>query len=387
MPDFFDRLEFELTDAARRQQAAVPTDDGRSRRRRIFATRPLLAAGVGLVLASSATAGIITLAQSQDSAPLRGSHVNLPASGSPPPGEFSKFCHNKTGSCPGRERSTTKYSIALRPFATSPDTGARPPGKLSSAGQSGWCVTVELVTGQSTGSVIGCSPTTTPEISARVAGAGFGSGHDRTSVAVVDERVAAVRLRGGRVIVPRQDRALPNGWRAAVWSGGSDSPASVELLDAQGAQLPNEGPTGARMRQVQASGAASAAQYRGCIVQAKGIDLHAVRTVLKTPSPGSGFSGRPFLVCGTARVRSPKGDSQVFVLVDATDPGAPAPNLPGSSSSRTPGTVAVGADSTARRQGNAWVVVTSALGFDRQSSKTLAQQREDLLDALHLASP
>lgn len=246
MTDFFDRLERELTEAAARD--AQPTPDGtparahRAGRRRRLVSRPLLLAMLGLVVAGTATAGIVTLTGAQPSKPLDGTYTSPAKPGQPPTAPaMADFCEKNAGACPGSQPSATDYQVGLLPFAVVPNPSQSHYEHITGAGRVGWCATARTAAAHSAGRIYGCSPAVSSKQSARIAGGSLGVGAQRVTFVVVDERVAGVRLRDGRIIEPRSDTSLPGDWRAAIWSGGTDTPTTVDLLNAHGQQLPANG--------------------------------------------------------------------------------------------------------------------------------------------------
>jgi hypothetical protein len=377
MTDFFDRLEAELTAAAEREMVAGTA----STRRRAPAIRPLLVALIGLVLAGTATAAVVTLTGTEGSQPLRGTHTSPARPGTPPTSpSLAAFCDKNAGACPGSGPSTTHYELALLPFAPHPSPSPRARARTADAGLVGWCATATLGDAHSAGGAYGCAPALAPSASARIAGAGFGTGAGRVSFVIVDERVAAVRLRDGRRIRPRTDRSLPAPWRAAVWSGGFDTATTVDLLDADGETLPKQGRASDGLSRVQRAGPVGAARDRRCAINSAALAVHDARTIIDAPRASPDLAGKPFLICGTAIIGNGAEMLQAFVLVDARAPGRPPADLPGAAPlPAMPGVVEVGGEASARRVGAAWLVVTSQpVGGDARSTDRADARRRAL---------
>jgi hypothetical protein len=377
--DFFDRLEIELTRAAARETEAPAVGIAGQpdrRRRSAWASRPLLIAVLGLVVAGTAVAAVARFTGGEASRPLQGTHRGLAHAGAPPSSHaMREFCAKNPGTCPGSGPLNMKYKVSLTPFLATAATSRYSDG-VTGAGRVGWCAIAELSGGAGVGQAAGCAPSRSAQQSARIAGGGFGTAQDRVSFVVVDQRVAAVRLRDGRVVRTRADASLPDRWRAAVWRGGTDTATTVELLDAGGALLPKQGRIIDQLAQAQRAGPNAAATYKGCAITSRTLRVRRARTIIDPPRAVPDVAGHPFLICATAGIGNAPDMTQALVLVDARAPGTPPANLPGAAPSRTdPGIVEVGDDVSAKRIGDAWLVVTSSLPG---ASKGFAERRRAL---------
>ena len=190
-------------------------------------------------------------------------------------------------------------------------------------------------------------------------------------------QVAAVRLSNQRTILTRGDSRLPVGIRAAVFQSPAHGPNTVTALDAAGRVIryvhtfePPEPTTFWRRPQRVARGSCS-------ITAAKNSGLQAdwgrvVTTILADPQ----ILGRAFLSCidtwyylhGSAH-----DAMDAAVLLDATHPGAPPAPLPDMTA--VPGHPGIFDREgtlfgrlTARRVGNAWLVVRGATNLQQRIS-------------------
>ena len=326
-------LEAQLLRAARRTQPASTPQ-----RRRPWRSRGLLGLGVAAVLTGTAAAALLSVG-GRPSPPLSGTY----------PGDAGP--------------SARKYRVTLMPDLR--------------AGMAGWCLEVAFAHGlQPVAASMGCGPAA-PSGAAYIGGGGLWSGQDGTIVwAVVDRRVAVVRLGDGQRILPRADPRLPFGWRAVVAFGRSrdrrhiEQLAAVELLDAHGrliSRRPNRWAgtrrTGTRPLPTVAIDPQVIARGR-CVINHN--NLRGLRVVAQevvrgslTPEPVD-VNGRAFRTCGTAVFKLDGRTLRAAVLVDAVDPRRRAAELPPSRSI------------SARRAGPGWLVV----------SGRSAAARAHLLDAL-----
>jgi hypothetical protein len=268
--------------------------------------RALAAIAAALVVAGSATAAVVSVT-GEDSKPL-------------------------TGTLPGRGE---RYRVALSPNLA--------------AGQIGWCTTIVVRPG-ATGR--GCGPAP-PADAPLIAGGGLFSPDRGVVWAVVDRRVAAMRLSDGRRIVTSASPAVPEGWRVAVAFTKGGEPRWTPL-DAAGRALstrPND-----RAGTEQAGTATLATRAvdprdppRGRCAIRVGRSLRAVseRVVTRLPARAPDVGGRPFLSCASAVVYLGRFRYTAAVLVDARRPARRAAPL-----------AAPGADLiTARRHGPGWLAV------------------------------
>jgi hypothetical protein len=328
MTDPFDILRDRLVAAAE----AAPTP-ARSARRR---WRSLVAVAAALVISGSAAAAVVKLT-AEDSPPLAGKVAGRPGAG---------------------PLGTSHYVIELLPYL--------------SAGRSGWCATVVLHGGKG-GPLVGgegcgpAPPADAPEIAGGAVVATTGSGTS-VSYAVVDDRVARVRVDGGREIIPRPSRAIPAGWKAAVWfTAGGQTPSPVVFLNRVGQPIstaPNQ------RAGTQVAGTAklptravdpSHPPHQRCAIDVPvraGLRAVSERVVTATPARPPDINGRAFRTCASAVINFAGRRFTAAVLIDARDPGRQAAPLPGQRDHPgTTGVVEAGGGITARRAGPAWLVV------------------------------
>jgi hypothetical protein len=199
----------------------------------------------------------------------------------------------------------------------------------------------------------------------------------RFSYVLTAPEVAAVRLSNRRVILTRTDPRLPFGIRAAVFVSPPHGPNTVTALDAAGRPIryvhtfaPPEPTTFWRRPQSVARGSCSITAARNSGLQADWG--HVVTTILADPQ----ILGRAFLSCIDTWYYlhgSPNDAMDAAVLVDATHPGAPPAPLP--EMTPVPGHPGIFDREgtllgrlTARRIGNAWLVVQGATNLQQRIS-------------------
>lgn len=325
-PDPFDLLRDELTAAEARAATAT-------RPRRTHGRRPLIAVIAALALSGTAAAAVLTLAGGEPSAPLEG---RVP------------------GVDPGA-RGVSRYAITIAPDLR--------------AGVAGWCSTVTFRGRRATdsGGVGGCGPALSGR-EPQIAGGGLTIAARRLlTYRVVDRRVAFVRLPDGRRLVPRADPRLPFGWRGVVgftpYARGKLNARLFEvgLFDAQG-------------RPLASSGRDSVPDLPTTRVDARRPPARpcAIRP-LATPHLSGGrqklvsgplaatadVNGRAFRSCAEAVYHLGDARLRAATLVDATGPATRPAALPGAQPlPGHPGIVVASGRITARRAGNAWLVVS-----------------------------
>jgi hypothetical protein len=329
MTDPFDILRERLVAAA--QRTSAPARASRPNRRMLVV---LVAA---LLVSSSAAAAVMSLT-AEDSAPLTG----------------------KVGGKPGTGPSdASDYVIELLPDL--------------SAGTTGWCATLTLrhSNGQSITGGEGCGPAppaAAPQIVGGALVATTPASDESVSYVVVDDRVASVRVDGGRLIIPRASAAIPSGWKAAVWfTAGGPAPAMPVLLDKAGQVIstaPNERAgtraAGTRRLATRAVDPTDPPHHRCAIDVSTRAGLRAIseRVVTATPAHEPDVNGRAFRTCASAVIYLGGRRFTAAVLVDARNPSRRAAPLPGQHPHPgAPGVVEAGGRITARRAGPGWLVV------------------------------
>lgn len=338
----FEQLEGQLLRSVGERRAA--------RRRGRYSRRTLALIVGGLALSGTAAAAVATLT-GEESIPLRG--------------EVPRVADPSRGVAAGTDR----YRIGLEP-------------KLR-AGQIGWCTTASFTgPGEQRTGGRGCGPAgqrTNPLVASAALGRSvMGAGGKQTaeqrrvsrffSFAVVTGDVAAVWFSDGGTILPRADRDLPNGWRVAISVGPKDDLA-LRYITADGSVLPRDLANrhiGGQQKSEPFDPLGSWAVTTNCgaltlrAVPA-GLRLKAARRLRRDARRERTQPGA-FLSCASIELVTAAGAPYlVGVLIDATDPAARAPELPGT---RPAGDGLVESPEglgssrlTARRSGRAWVVV------------------------------
>jgi hypothetical protein len=341
----FDDLHAQLTrsvaDRAAASTASKPATAPAPRRRAGgWRSRPLVLALVGLTVGGSATAAAITGLRSS---PAPGLETRLPP---------------LTNPVPGRGPAADRYAVAFTPDLT--------------IGASGWCVSDVQARGERP--LIGSSGCNTDAVSSgapviarhstttSIPGRGL---HDMRTffTAVVDTRVAAVRLPDGRVLRPVAGPGLPAGLRSVVAVQAKDGP--VAYLDRDGRPIRGadaELDVGKDRPEHRATVPANPAPWAIRTSGDPAVRLGAGQELTAPPRGTSDRHGRPFLAVSTARVAYRGREYQASYLLDAEDPAGEAAPLPGAVA--VPGTDRVRVDTpgvyrplTARREGPGWLVV------------------------------
>jgi hypothetical protein len=334
-PDPFDLLRDQLVAAAGPAPATAP---GRRRRARL-----LVLVAAALAVSGTATAAVLGLGGDEPSAPLTGTVPRAPLTAS------------------------SRYVISLAPDLR--------------VGAAGWCATLAYEIGGERGAGRGCGPAA-PGAAPQVTGGAMTMGRDQLiAYAVVDRRVATIRLHDGRRITPRPDPRLPFGWRGAVaflptvHGRVTFEDTGMTFLDAAGA------PIGQEAQRVAGTDTAGTSR-----LPTQEIDPHrpprarcAIRhddlphltpltqEIVRGPlARRVDVNGRAFRACGAAAFQLGRHRLRAAVLVDAAGPAhAPAP-LPGATTAAGgPGTVTTSGGMAGRRLGNAWLVVAGGTSAER----------------------
>lgn len=382
MNDPFDILRDQLVRAAER----TPARAGRRRQWRLLWRRhPVALVAAALVLSGSATAAVVSL--SSRSAPLTGRVPPVRGPTSP------------------RSLAGLRYEITIFPYIE--------------AGQFGWCTNITYSRhGKPEFGSGGCGDG--PSADRPLFGDIFSSDlspppGDRVSYVIPAPRVAAVRIEQGPTIAARPDARLPFGLKAVVIlepalspplaipppgstvaaplppPPGPDTgrppaaihPRALIALDRSGRPLvtgmhpraPRRLPT--RFWQVPQPPARGA-----CAIGARLPGLRAMWGSVLTRVPSlRGLDGPAFLSCVDTEYYLGRSALKAAILLNARHPGKPAAPLPNAAPARgEPGVVNVRAgsqgDLSARRAGNAWLVVQGG---------TDVKQRLQVLRALTVA--
>jgi hypothetical protein len=286
-----------LIDGARRQDAR--------RSSLLSARRTVLVALAALVLAGSATAAVVTLKQSR---PLSGT-------------VSAEFVGEHTA-------GVTHYRVSMFPYL--------------SVGWSGWCSSVTFtVHARIAATSYGCAPVERAN-ALQLSGQTFGGQGGAYVDAIVSDRVAEVRFADGVSVRTVSDPRLPSWARAAV---RVYSPDELARIGAQRdfAQLTREeliGGDGQRLADGRKREAAKALPLTTVDVADPGdaacaihLDPHpglsAVAQTITRPLPWPRAAPGGFLACANATYTLAGHSLAAAVLVNASNPAAPAAQLPG----------------------------------------------------------
>jgi hypothetical protein len=359
MNDHFSQLQQALSDAATREygdpdpcrpraQAVFSTGaaDPRARRQglRLLRRWPALAVGLTLAISGTAVAAIVVLVD-RASAPLSGTvpslqvlHYNVPLTPDLEAGD--------AGWC-----SDPRFTI---PSIHSPYAGG---GTCAPAYRPG--SPIVLAGGEPISNANDLLRSSHTTATAR-------QGHINLFWAIVTSDVAAIRLSPGQIVTARHDDRLPSGWKAVIaFVPGQIDPVA---LDTAGHVIPE--PPGAVPQLAQASTrsvkAAGTSVSSPCAIHAPHLaTVTASWGVLATRVPRLGSSVGANVLFSCARSwYSIKGYTEApsaAILLNARNPHAPAPALPGLRPTGHPQVLVEdgGADGPllATRVGRAWLVV------------------------------
>jgi hypothetical protein len=214
------------------------------------------------------------------------------------------------------------------------------------AGAIGWCgsVTIRGVTGGR-----GCSSSGPPGSHLLVGGALASTRGDGVAYAVVDPAVKTVVF-GSRRVEPRADPSVPAPWRVAVAPARGET---IVLLDARGHRI-SEPAFAGRDPRGEAVDPQHPPDVRCAIHAAALVGLRAVSARVLTRVASRPTVAPAYLSCATTVYYLGRWRVRAAVLLNATDPEAPAPPLP-------PNRFL-----DARRVGNGWLVVFGADAVSRR---------------------
>jgi hypothetical protein len=242
-------------------------------------------------------------------------------------------------------------------------------------GQAGWCMTILEKSGGGDGS---CGPLPTVDHPLLTSSSGWTHGDsDITTTEIAAPRVASFLVNGTRRVATKELPGLPYGLRIAIihtpLHGSADRLAAVAFrsptvvpLDAQGKPIAESGDYGAVWFR---DWNRPATPLKGpCQLHVSGLarvtaEWGQVATAIR-PYP-SRIIGRGFLSCIDTEYYIPGRGMRAAVLLDATNPGratpasipglAPIPQAPGLYNGG--GAYTSGGPMTAKREGNAWIIV------------------------------
>lgn len=336
-PDPFEQIATELRRAvdteahATNESAPVTPRHRRTRSAKLWG----VAAIIGLTVASTATAAV--LVSSRSSAPPSG----------------------------GADRNAPQarhYTVTLTPF-------------IDKAGATGWCGAAQLTTSANAIGAAACGDAPAGANPVVISGGSMprtASGVSSILYAVVDGRVAAMKLGTGARITPTRDPSLPDGLFAIIAPPrvGGDDFATSAFEDRAGVEIPPATLGSLVPRQQSRSVSARAARSAPCsIAGGRGVAVGRQDVLAGAPRPSPRSPGRPFLTCASTIVREQGRPYVVAILLDAKDPGATPANLQhaqngAKSKQELRGGLA------ARRTTGAWIVVR---GTDKNARRRIVR--------------
>lgn len=320
-------------------QGVIEEARRRQRSRRLRVSLALLLALTGAGISIAATTGGTTPAQ----APM-----HLPPEPPPPPGRYL--------------RSISQPVVRISPNLE--------------GGQAGWCVTVLEKSGGGTGT---CGPLPTFGHPLLAGDSGWTHGdNDITTTEIVGPRVAYFLVNGTRRVATRALPGLPYGLRVAIvhtplhgsmdraLAALSTKPPAMIPLDSQSKPIKESrdyGPVWFRDWNPPATPLKGPCQLRVSGLKGVTAEWGQVATAIR-PYPQQ-IVGRGFLSCVDTEYHVPGRGMRAAVLLDAANPGRtapaaipgliPIPQEPGLYNGG--GTYASDGPMTAKRQGDAWIVV------------------------------
>jgi hypothetical protein len=229
-------------------------------------------------------------------------------------------------------------------------------------GRAGWCMVIEE-NGVTGGSACGGVPTPSRPF-LQIYGWGRGGSHYETAAPVVDPQVTAILVDGKRRVAAVPLPGLPYGLRGAriVTSTGS----TLLALDEHAHQIPQHWINTPLQATVHSWRSPSWPPQGSCRLRADGLPGLSVRggevASAIRPFPG-GIVGHAFLPCVVTEYYMQHAPLRATVVLDAAHPRARATALPDFKAVRgAPGFFSEGS-LTARRYGNAWLIVGQGSGL------------------------
>jgi hypothetical protein len=272
---------------------------------------------------------------------------------------FGSTAASSSAQSPGGSTKTpSRYAVTVAPWLQ--------------VGQVGWCASVTI------GSPRKAVPAGTS--------CAFAAGSDRHmiswgsstattsqggySFAVVDNQVARVVLSGGKALVPRAAPSLPNGWKTVLLKP-TERATGVRLRAANGTPLASVG-SGFVWPQPSVASDQGTPAGSPCAIDDAGAADPRGSFVIEHVQSTFDLNGRGFLACAQTNFRVDNQWEAATVLVDATAPGTLPADLAGATplaghpgvfeltAASPPGSPAIGSSAFARRDGNAWLVVSGS---------------------------
>jgi hypothetical protein len=217
-------------------------------------------------------------------------------------------------------------------------------------GHIGWCATMRGVNG--------CGPAASPQ-RGLIIGVGSYSRRGGTVAFVVSERVAAAVLPGGQRLPARSDPRVPAPLKLILAYVPNATEGRARFVDANGRDVSDEDSKGSWATSAHRLRTRERDRDAPCALSVHGDTRFRVRStsVLTELPTGRDDVVRPsFLACATTVYYSGKTRLRAAVLLDAADPRAKAPLLPGMAGEPR-GIVATGPFTSATRAGAGWIQV------------------------------
>jgi hypothetical protein len=232
---------------------------------------------------------------------------------------------------------------------------------VSVVGRAGWCEVIEEggVTGDSA-----CGGVPTPsQPFLQIQGWGEAKSRVETQAPVTDPQIAAILVNGTRRVPTVPLRGLPYGLRGARIV--TPRAAALTALDADGHRIPQNWSQPPRQATVSSWRYPQRAPHGVCQLRAGGLRGLSTKggTVATSivPFPGR-LVGHAFVPCIVTRFQLSGEPLKASVLLDAADPRSRAAALPNFHPVRRAPGVFAGGSLTAKRAGNAWLIVEQGRG-------------------------
>ena len=217
------------------------------------------------------------------------------------------------------------------------------------AGRIGWCASLRGVNG--------CGPAASPE-RGLIVGVGSYGRAGGTMATVVSERVAAAVLPGGQRLRARPDPRVPAPLKLILEHVPRET-GPLRLVDANGRNVPDADASGSWATSLARLPTRTSDPDAPCALSVHGDARFRVRStsVLTELPKGRDDVVRPsFLSCATTVYYAGRARLRAAVLLDAADPRAKAPLLPGMDGEPR-GIVQTGPFTSATRAGVGWIQV------------------------------
>ncbi len=237
------------------------------------------------------------------------------------------------------------------PLASSPPAGTdfelRPD---LTTGHIGWCATMRGVNG--------CGPAASPR-RGLIIGVGSYSQRGGTVAFVVSERVAAAVLPGGQRLPARSDPRVPAPLKLILTQVPKAAEGRARFVDSNGRDVSDEDSPGSWAASAPRLPTRERDRDAPCALSVHGdtrFREHSTSVLTELPAGRDDVVRPSFLACATTVYYAGKTRLRAAVLLDAADPRALAPLLPGMAGEPR-GIVATGPLTSATRAGVGWIQV------------------------------